>query len=153
MRWVSDSGLWDRVVWSFSTSPPCHGFCCLFAALRSKAPLSWVLGRRKAALGASAPGWALKIWAKLCPQNWPLGQASVGISGYSMARLALLIAGVVISFLWAPFCSQSKAPHCQASCPARALLQDGTGSCYCHKNKREAEGKNNYNKNPPFFPY
>lgn len=134
----------DRVVWSLSTSPPCRGFCCLFAALQTRAPLSWVLGRRRAALGHRH--W--KHGPSSVPRTDHLGSLSGGTSGYSMARPSLLVAGVIISFLWAPFGSPLPGP-----CPAHAMLQDGTGSCYCNKNKRKAEGKNNYNKKTPFFSY
>lgn len=75
--------LWaeGRAMLSLSTCPPCRGFCCLFAALQTRAPLSWVLGRRRAALGHRASGG-----------HWKHGPSSVPRAAHWGGSLVALVA-------------------------------------------------------------
>lgn len=128
----SDSGLRTGLCGPWALPLPALGSAAFLLLCKPELPCPGCWEGEGLPWDTAAQG-ALKTWAKLCPQDWPLGQAVCSISGCSMARQHL-VAAAVIPFLWAPFCSQSKAPHCQPSCPAQALVQDGIGLCYCNKN-------------------
>lgn len=107
-------------------------FCCLFAALQTRAlptprcPGLW--GRRGAALGQGDSAPCLRVGTENTDQALSPGLTTwVGFvltkSGYSMPRLAFLPGGIVVSFLWARTCCELPT----AGLPALHVLCSGVG--------------------------
>lgn len=140
-----------RTVWSLSSCPPCCGFCCLFAALQSRTPCPGCWEGEGLPWGTEPQSGHWKHGPSSAPRTDHLGRIPGGISGYSMARPTLLGAGAFISFLWAPFCSQSKAPTARP--PALNCSRMGLARATEIKMKGRLGEKNYNNKNPPLFAY
>lgn len=141
----------DRAVWSLGTSPPCPGFCCLFAALQTRAPLSWLLGRRGAALGHSSSGGHWKYGPSSVPRTGHLGRLPAGISGYSMARPTLGGCCSHLISLGTLLLTEHSSPL-PALLPCTGISLGWDWLVLLQQKSKGGWGKNNYNKNTPFFP-